>query len=83
MVWGERLAVLGRGCCLPDEPSSDKRLELAYEAAQDLLKMQEALLSNTRTRANNLLTDRENTFSMHMGEAARTAKGRHAPSFRP
>lgn len=37
------------------EPASDKRLELAYTAAQDTLNLQDATLTNTRTRANNLL----------------------------
>lgn len=41
---------------MANESVSDKRLELAYEAGQDLLKMQEDLLANTRTRANTLLT---------------------------
>lgn len=39
-----------------DEPVSDKRLDLAYEAGQDILKVQDDLLANTRTRANTLLT---------------------------
>jgi hypothetical protein len=33
----------------------DPRLVLAYEAAQDMLKIQDSTLANTRTRANNLL----------------------------
>lgn len=37
------------------EPASDKRLELAYAAAQERLKLQDATLTSTRTRANNLL----------------------------
>jgi len=40
---------------VPDEQTSDKRLELAYDAAQKKLAMQDATLSNVRTRANNLL----------------------------
>ncbi|CAM3372222.1 hypothetical protein BST27_29730 [Mycobacterium intermedium] len=40
---------------MSDELTSDKRLELAYAAAQDRLKLQDATLANTRTRANNLL----------------------------
>jgi hypothetical protein len=46
------------GVILPGEPSgpdSDKRLELAYDAIQENLKMQDATLASTRTRANNLL----------------------------
>jgi hypothetical protein len=38
-----------------EETAADKRLELAYTAAQDLLESQSDTLSNTRTRANNLL----------------------------
>ncbi|BBY36315.1 hypothetical protein MMAN_04490 [Mycobacterium mantenii] len=38
-----------------EEPAADKRLELAYAAAQDRLKAQNETLANTRTRANNLL----------------------------
>lgn len=34
---------------------SDKRLELAYDAAQKKLNLQDSTLSNTRTRANTLL----------------------------
>ncbi|MGV0778741.1 hypothetical protein [Mycolicibacterium elephantis] len=34
---------------------SDKRLDLAYDAAQKKLSLQDSTLSNTRTRANNLL----------------------------
>ena len=34
---------------------SDKRLELAYEAAQTKLSLQDGTLSNTRTRASGLL----------------------------
>lgn len=34
---------------------ADKRLELAYDAAQKRLAMQDATLGNVRTRANNLL----------------------------
>lgn len=37
------------------EPASDKRLELAYAVAQERLKLQDATLANTRTRASNLL----------------------------
>ena len=40
---------------LPDEPEPDKRLELAYDAAEKKLSMQDATLGNVRTRANNLL----------------------------
>jgi hypothetical protein len=39
----------------PDEPAADKRLELAYDAIQEKLKMQDATLASTRTWANNLL----------------------------
>jgi hypothetical protein len=39
----------------PDQPEPDKRLELAYDAIQEKLKMQDATLASTRTRANNLL----------------------------
>jgi hypothetical protein len=35
--------------------ASDKRLELAYDAAQKMLAMQDTTLGNVRTRANNLL----------------------------
>jgi hypothetical protein len=38
-----------------EEAAADKSLELAYVAAQDLLKTQNDTLSNTRTRSNNLL----------------------------
>ncbi len=40
---------------MPEEAASDKRLELAYEAAQRKLSVQDATLGNVRTRANNLL----------------------------
>lgn len=40
---------------MPDEIAADKRLELAYAAAQERLKLQDATLASTRTRANNLL----------------------------
>jgi hypothetical protein len=40
---------------MPTPETPDKRLELAYAAAQDRLKSQNDALSNTRTRANNLL----------------------------
>jgi hypothetical protein len=40
---------------VPHETASDKRLELAYEAAQQKLSVQDATLGNVRTRANNLL----------------------------
>ncbi|MEZ0358154.1 hypothetical protein [Mycobacterium sp. SA01] len=39
---------------MPDQ-ASDKRLELAYDAAQKKLAMQDTTLSNVRTRANTLL----------------------------
>lgn len=39
----------------PAKPEPDKRLELAYDAAKETLKLQDATLTNTRTRANNLL----------------------------
>jgi hypothetical protein len=38
---------------VPDQ-ASDKRLEMAYDAAQKKLAMQDTTLGNVRTRANNL-----------------------------
>jgi len=35
--------------------SPDKRLELAYDAAQEILRVQDSTLGNTRSRANSLL----------------------------
>jgi hypothetical protein len=40
---------------VPDNPVFDKRLELAYDAAQKMLAMQDTTLGNVRTRANSLL----------------------------
>ncbi|HKP42111.1 hypothetical protein [Mycobacterium sp.] len=40
---------------MSDQPDSDKRLELAYDAAEKRLTLQDTTLSNVRTRANNLL----------------------------
>jgi hypothetical protein len=40
---------------MASEGQADKRLELAYSAAQDLLKTQNDTLASTRLRANNLL----------------------------
>lgn len=40
----------------PATPPPDKVLELAYEAAQNYLSIQDATLGNTRTRANTLLS---------------------------
>jgi hypothetical protein len=40
---------------VPDETASDKRLELAYDAGEKKLAMQDSTLGNVRTRANNLL----------------------------
>jgi hypothetical protein len=40
---------------LSGEGPSDKRLELAYDAAEKKLSMQDATLGNVRTRANTLL----------------------------
>ena len=37
-------------------PATDGRLVLAYEAARDLLKVQDTTLANIRTRASSLLT---------------------------
>lgn len=39
----------------PDASEADKRLELAYDAAEKKLSMQDATLSNVRSRASNLL----------------------------
>jgi hypothetical protein len=44
-----------KGRRLSDEPTSDVRLELAYDAAQEMLSLQDATLTSTRTRANTLL----------------------------
>lgn len=38
-----------------EDPTSDKRLELAYNAAEKMLALQDSTLANVRTRANNLL----------------------------
>ncbi|MGV0777721.1 hypothetical protein [Mycolicibacter kumamotonensis] len=48
---------------------ADKRLELAYDAAQKALAMQDATLGNFRTRANNLLATAAlfTTFSTAVG----------------
>jgi hypothetical protein len=40
---------------VPEQPTSDKRLELAYNAAEKWLTMQDATLTSVRTRANTLL----------------------------
>jgi len=40
----------------PAESTSDKRLELAYDAAKDALKSQDGTFGNIRTRANNILS---------------------------
>jgi hypothetical protein len=39
-----------------DTPASDARLKLEYEAARELLKMQDATLANVRSRATNVLS---------------------------
>ena len=40
---------------MPEVQASDKRLELAYDAAEKMLSLQDSTLANVRTRANNLL----------------------------
>ncbi len=40
---------------MSDEPESDKRPELAYDAAVKRLSLQNEALARVRTRANNLL----------------------------
>lgn len=40
---------------MSEPPDSDKRLELAYDAAEKMLALQDSTLANVRTRANNLL----------------------------